>query len=1078
MMEIMGRDTAALLREFRDQGSETAFQELVNRYINLVYSVACRRVGGDTHLAEDVVQMVFTDLARKARSLAPDVMLGGWLHRHTCFVASTIMRTNRRRLEREQLAVSMSILTNTADVEWKEIAPVLDEAINQLPEPDRMALLMRFFEHRDLRAIGDAIGASDDAAQKRVSRALEKLRGLLVKRGVALGVPALAAVMASQSVSAAPAGMAAGVAKSALARAAVPAGLVTGLLAWLAPSVLKPALVAVAVLGLVSAIAIFWPRLRSNDAKNDRSVKSESEASMPAAGLQADTTIAAIDPAETAAATTNVLRLFILAADSGKPIPNVPLSMRVWGPDFSGERLVANREGVCNIPLARDKVTQLEITTRVDGFADTRLHWRPDRGEQIPESYTLRLIRPVPIGGRVLDPDGRPVPDAKVGWNHREDPTSKSPPESHEFTWIQVSTDEEGRWRINRIAPDMLRRLYGGAGHPEYAGTSMIFVGEHPQAEKALREEMHVFTLRRAATVTGVVIDPEERPVVDARVRVGGVGDGGAREGVSAADGSFALVGCEPGDTTLSAEALGFAVTTMAVKVTTGSQKFRIELKPGRQLTMCVVDRNGAPIPGARFWLNTFPVRNPSTNKPPQVDFTRNTDESGIMFWGSAPEGDLTFKVSRRGYLDSGDVHVRAGETEKTIVLLPALEIFGKVQDENGQPIPRFRLICGWPDRDAQKQIVGTRWSMVERHWLNFSGGEFRHVLEEPIVGGMRNPGYQFKIEAEGYAPFISRVVEAGESKARLDATLRRSAALVVTVLLPDGQPAVSADVGLVSAGSSFELIPGGFCRTHVQDLTSLLRTDTRGQFRFQAEPARERIIVAHRQGYGEATPESLAEQPVIQLHPWSRIEGAYKIDGQPATGRALTVDFAKGSHNTVLCGGSFDVQSDSQGRFAFPIVPPGRIKLVEWVSRESDGRTVRNGFNQKEVVVEPGQTVRVDLGGNTYRVAANIRMAEDLQLPPGVHTHCSLWPHTGITPERQVLPNSPGRAYLLKSNPDGTWTATEVPPGKYVFHVRVVAPQTGTLLASGLSSVVIDITSEVPAAPIDFGEIVVTKAE
>src|SRR3954467_10345240 len=103
-METMGKDTEALLRDFREHGSETAFEGLVSRYINLVYSVACRRVGRDSHLAEDVVQTVFTDLARKAPQFPSDVMLGGWLHRHTCFVASTLQRTNRRRIEREQQA--------------------------------------------------------------------------------------------------------------------------------------------------------------------------------------------------------------------------------------------------------------------------------------------------------------------------------------------------------------------------------------------------------------------------------------------------------------------------------------------------------------------------------------------------------------------------------------------------------------------------------------------------------------------------------------------------------------------------------------------------------------------------------------------------------------------------------------------------------------------------------------------------------------------------------------------------------------------------------------------------------------
>src|SRR5437660_5973315 len=94
-------DTRELLWAYSREDSEAAFQELVNRYIDLVFSTALRRVGGNRQLAEDVSQQVFTDLARKARSLPKNLMLGGWLHRHTGFVASNLMRAEIRRQNRE-----------------------------------------------------------------------------------------------------------------------------------------------------------------------------------------------------------------------------------------------------------------------------------------------------------------------------------------------------------------------------------------------------------------------------------------------------------------------------------------------------------------------------------------------------------------------------------------------------------------------------------------------------------------------------------------------------------------------------------------------------------------------------------------------------------------------------------------------------------------------------------------------------------------------------------------------------------------------------------------------------------------
>src|SRR5437870_3912437 len=103
-------ESRQLLADYAATGSETAFRELVTRYVDLVYSVAVRLANGDTHLAEDVTQTVFADLARMARTLSRDVKLGGWLHRHACFVASKTLRAERRRLAREREAVEMNAM--------------------------------------------------------------------------------------------------------------------------------------------------------------------------------------------------------------------------------------------------------------------------------------------------------------------------------------------------------------------------------------------------------------------------------------------------------------------------------------------------------------------------------------------------------------------------------------------------------------------------------------------------------------------------------------------------------------------------------------------------------------------------------------------------------------------------------------------------------------------------------------------------------------------------------------------------------------------------------------------------------
>ena len=245
-----------MLAEYAQTGSDAAFRELVNRYVDLVYSTAIRLVEGDTHRAQDVAQVVFVDLARAARSLSSEVMLGGWLHRHTVFVAAKTMRGERRRQLREREAVEMNALQNETATDFSLVAPILDEAINGLGEADRTAVLLRFFEQHDFRSVGHALGSNEDAARMRVTRALEKLQDLLKRRGVVTSAASLSVLLSASAIQAAPTGLAATLTGASLMAATAGAGSSLSLLKLIPSMKLLMLVVGMAVTSLVTPLLI------------------------------------------------------------------------------------------------------------------------------------------------------------------------------------------------------------------------------------------------------------------------------------------------------------------------------------------------------------------------------------------------------------------------------------------------------------------------------------------------------------------------------------------------------------------------------------------------------------------------------------------------------------------------------------------------------------------------------------------------------------------------------------------------------------------------------------------------------
>ena len=215
----MTNDDMQLVREYAAHQSESAFAALVSRHTNLVYSAALRQTR-DPQLAEEVTQVVFIILARKAASLGAKTILTGWLYRTAGYVSGSALKRELRRQHREQEAFMQSKLDAQAGSTWKQLSPLLDEAMLRLGQTDRDALVLRFFEGRSLNEVGSALGASEEAAKKRVNRALEKLRNFFAKRGVSSTTAIIAGAISANSVQAAPVALSKAVTAVAMAKGA------------------------------------------------------------------------------------------------------------------------------------------------------------------------------------------------------------------------------------------------------------------------------------------------------------------------------------------------------------------------------------------------------------------------------------------------------------------------------------------------------------------------------------------------------------------------------------------------------------------------------------------------------------------------------------------------------------------------------------------------------------------------------------------------------------------------------------------------------------------------------------------
>ncbi|MDB6067046.1 MAG: polymerase sigma factor, sigma-70 family [Pedosphaera sp.] len=659
-----------LLQAFRSDRSEAAFAELVRRYAGLVYSVAKRRLA-NAALAEDITQIVFIRFAKTPPNLQSHAELAAWLHRTTVHVTIDTWRSENRRRNREQQATDMEIATPEDDV-WKDLAPDLDEALNQLNNEDRQALLLRFFARKTMRDVGAAMGVSEDAAKMRVSRAMDRLRTQLGVRSAACTVAVLGSILAERSVEAAPAQLIsrlAGMKLPVVSGVAATRGLLGLFLRISRFDLAVGALVLVAVgIGVVHYLApsssALPPKITMLDPLPKVTGNTTGNANPKKFGPGSFDT-----PVEPPPKPVKIL-FHVMDSETGYGLADTKIHVAYFGAGGIGEahNLLTDNHGFAALPWPDDptKNSGPNVFVTAEGHVPKAVGFHEGA---VPADYTIKLDPALTASGLVVDEQGLPVSGVKILIQGPGDKPNQL--ENVDFQTCPVTNHDDGSWSCGYIPRDFTNEIRFILKKPGYAATFPVV----PVAKVNLNNL--ILVINRGFTVTGQVLDAKNHPIVNASIKTLDGNSDQRKLGMTDEHGVFTLLGV-PGETgkngfyleppletnnsggaiirglasdsqlqvELAVQADGFASQARTLKLLGPTNVANFTMPPGNIFRGRVVDEAGNPIPNAIVQTD-FDFKNQIEWR---FDWTSHTDGNGRFEWTSAPAEEICYWFEADGY--------------------------------------------------------------------------------------------------------------------------------------------------------------------------------------------------------------------------------------------------------------------------------------------------------------------------------------------------------------------------------------------------------------------------------------------
>jgi uncharacterized GH25 family protein len=763
---------------------------------------------------------------------------------------------------------------------------------------------------------------------------------------------------------------------------------------------------------------------------------------------------------------TQEFRLTVVGPD-GKPVPQAEVEIRVRPP--LDEHHVLRGEwvkvrGVGAVDLKADEAGRVVLVLPPDsryftvtiehaGYAPYWSQWdAQDRNQEIPAELIAKLDAGWAVGGIVVDSGGKPIEGVEVSVS-----SIKFKKRPGDFEELHVGTDlktaADGSWKYACV-PDSMKELIVAFNHDQ-------FMPQRPSLPRSKHEvpadgkPTVKIVMKPGITITGTVTDEAGQPVAGALVRTKFWNH--LREDRTDEQGRYQLVGCEPRNTRIVVSASGKALELKQVHVEQDVEAVDFVMKAGGHLRVVALDEQDKPIPRTRIFFQKWRGSIDYFEFDHVNDYA---DENGVWEWNEAPHDEIKADICRPGGMQLPAQSLVAREEEYVFRPPRALVISGKVVDaKSKQAIEKFRVIPGqlwsggqifWSENDSQDADGGG-------YKVTRNRGELAHLV---------------RVVADGYQAGISREIKSDEGEVTIDFELKPAANITATIVTSGGAPADGAKVAIGIPGSQIMLKNGDIDES--QTYATRLVSDREGRVSFPQPDGAFQLVVTHEAGFAHLKSAEAAIPNRVELTPFARVTGTFRIGPEPRADVPLDIytnAMQLHGQNEPNIFARHETTTGRDGDFVFERVFPGKGRLGRnIVFMVDDGATEVTSSKKVTVELAPGETARVDLGGDGHPVVGKLeppanfegkvpwsfvtmRVGVDLPtLPPppapaevrnDAQRYQAWWKEWQLTVEgRRWKDLSDANERLRDSSPyftasvdrDGFFRIDDVPPGSYVL--------------------------------------------